>query len=174
MLATVVNEWPEVTPNQQPYSKVDAIKTVQSLEDRFRDGNTGNAYSVWHAGEKALSLEIYGSRVSIEPELGVGVAPVAMNTPFEDALILSNLVRVPFIQYESPAVTLTEAVETNQFVLAAELPYASIKGMALHVAPDKTGRSAVIVDVEEGGWLLLLAETPEDAHKLHVALSALR
>lgn len=166
----MVSSWAEVTPKPLSYTRAEALRTVQSLEGRFRDGNTGSLYSIWQAGDTALSLEIRGSRVVVEPEFLTTVSPV-----FASPVVMSGFgMKSPVVQYTTPKVEPTESVETNKYVLSAELPYKAIKGMALHVAPDSSGQSALIVDVEGGGWVLLIANSSEDVQLLHAALATLR
>lgn len=172
MLGSVVSTWTEVSPNAQTYTRAEALRTVQSMDGRFIDGNTGSPYAVWQAGDASLSLEIRGSRTVRTPEIGAGAAPVVAN-PTVGAAAVGGL-KGPVIQFSTPKINPTESVETNKFVLSAELPYKAIRGMSLHMAPGTNGQGALIVDVDGGGWILFIANSAADAHLLHAALETLR
>lgn len=174
MLNEVVSSWVEVIPESRSYTKAAALNTLQSLSGRFTDGNTGSAYSLWQAEEGGLKIEIRGSRIATEKQLGGGLFPISSGIKYEERFILGWVVDSPIVEYATPEIELTESVETNKYVLSAELPYKAIKGMALHVAPDSSGQSALIVDVEGGGWVLLIANSSEDVQLLHAALATLR
>ncbi|MDX2110460.1 MAG: hypothetical protein SFY80_09500 [Verrucomicrobiota bacterium] len=157
--AVILAEWPVVETAVVQMPSMDSARTaIQGLSGRTREGVSASVFSQWQAGADSLIVAWSGGRT--EQRWQPHYPHYSTSLEDHDALFLLRTQAMPEMVLES---------ESGQWKAEAEILYANITAVEVR---HREG-SAVLIDSRDGGCLLILTDSLDEALLLRNGLMQL-